>query len=90
MEADAEVELEDEDGYTPMCVASMTDDPNCAGVVIHLVEHGADICKKCNGTLPYDMAANKIVKDVSSISLTPEKRNLFLCFYRLSKCTTVR
>ena len=64
MEADAEVELENDDGYTPMCVAASTDDPNCAGVVIHLVEYGADICKKCNGTLPYDLAVNKIVKDV--------------------------
>ena len=70
MEADAEVDLKNDDGHTPMCVASMTDDPNCAGVVIHLVEHGADICQKCNGMLPYDMAANKIVKDVSSTSLT--------------------
>ena len=69
LEANADVELENDDGYTPMCVAASTDDPNCAGVVIHLVENGADICRKCNGTLPFDMAVNKIVKDVRSISL---------------------
>ena len=65
LEADADVELENGDGYTPMCVAASTDDPNCAGVIIHLVENGADICRKCNGTLPFDIAVNKSV-NVSS------------------------
>ena len=88
MEADADVELENDDGYTPMCVAASTDDPNCAGVVIHLVENGADICRKCNGTLPYDMAVNKIVKDVRSIHFTMQPACLHVC--RSLNRTTVR
>ena len=61
------------DGLTPMCVAALQDDPNCAGIVKHLVEFGADICTTCTDpddstkqVLPYDLAVNKIVKDVSS------------------------
>ena len=56
---------------TPLCVAALQDNPDCAGIVNHLLEFGADICTKCpvkgvkGGRLPYDVAVNKIVKDVS-------------------------
>ena len=60
-----------------MCVAARQKNPNCAGIVKHLVEFGADVCTPCPPdpkypyipVYPYDVAVkvgNKIVADVSS------------------------
>ena len=61
---------------TPLCVAARQTNPDCAGIVKHLVDFKADICTKCPHPdlptlkiLPYDLArmvGNKNVMDVSS------------------------
>ena len=61
-------------GETPLCVAALQNNSDCAGIVNHLVEFGADICTKCPDPddpniklFPYELAVNKIVKDVRAL-----------------------
>ena len=53
---------------TPLCLAARRNSANCGGVVKDLVGKGANICQKCKGKLPYDLAVHKVTRDVRRIT----------------------
>ena len=53
----ADSTIENKDGLTPQCLAAKTDDPNCGGLVNQYIDiGGVDICDRCNGLLPKELA----------------------------------